>query len=332
MRKIRIAQIGIGHDHAAEIFKRLKGRPEEIEVVGYALPEGEDEIYAARLSVFSGYRMMSVEEILADGSIDAVAVETDECRLTKYALLAANAGKHVHMDKPGGMSVADFEALVEAVKARGLTLNLGYMYRYNPLLMRVFREISEGLIGDVVTVEAEMNGAYPDPSRTTWLTRFGRGGMMFFLGCHMVDLVVRLLGEPQRITTHGFASGSSGSDAVDCGMAVFEYPRARATVRSSSIEWGGFRRRHLVIAGTKGTIDVRPLEFNLADGVATEATYYIGTKWGRDGVTVRSDAFDRYDDMITAFLASVRGEHTNPYTPDFELMLYKIFMKACDMY
>ena len=135
MAKIRIAQIGIGHDHAKEIFPALCGLEDCFEVVGYALPECEKQNpdfqkYIQR--AFDGHREMTVEEIMEDPTITAVAVETEEVNLSKYALLAAKHGKHIHMDKPGGMNPAEFEELIRVAKENHVVLHLGYMYRYNP--------------------------------------------------------------------------------------------------------------------------------------------------------------------------------------------------------
>ena len=298
MKKIRIAQIGVGHDHGTAIFRAFSSCP-EFEMVGYSLPENEEMDYKGRLSAFDAYPKMTVEKMLSDESVDAVAIETEEKNLAKYALLAARAGKHIHMDKPGGLSVTEFEELISEVKARGVTLHLGYMYRYNPMIGRVLEEVREGKLGEIFAVEAEMNGAYPDPSRIPWLSRFGNGGMMFFLGCHMVDLVLQILGTPDRVTTH--STRTTDSLAVDYGMAVFDYPRARATVRTAAGEWGGNRRRHLVVSGTLGTVEIRPLELEVDDA------------------------------LVSAFAKMVRGERENPFTPDYELSLYKIFMEACDL-
>ena len=184
-------------------------------------------------------------------------------------------------------------------------------------------------LGEIFAVEAEMNGAYPDPSRIPWLSRFGRGGMMFFLGCHMIDLVLQILGTPDRITTH--STRTTDSVAVDYGMAVFDYPRARATVRTAAGEWGGNRRRHIVVSGTRGTVEIRPPELEVGDALVGEATYFMGTPWGKDGTTVRSEPFSRYCALVSAFAKMVRGEMKNPFTPDYELSLYKVFMEACDL-
>ena len=78
MKKLKIAQIGIGHDHAPMIFQSLKKQTDKYEVVGYALPENEAIDYADKLGCFDGVRRFSVEEICNNTEIDAVTVETEE--------------------------------------------------------------------------------------------------------------------------------------------------------------------------------------------------------------------------------------------------------------
>ena len=102
MKRIRIAQIGTSHySHGNSIWGSLVRQTDVFEVVGYALPEGERERFPFNMAAFRGYREMTVEEILNDPTIEAVAVETEEIYLTKYALMVAEAGKHLHMEKAG---------------------------------------------------------------------------------------------------------------------------------------------------------------------------------------------------------------------------------------
>ena len=120
MRKIRIAQIGINRDsHARSIFNSLKKQNEIFEIAGYALVENEREIFSDLLGTFDGYPELTLKAILEDPTIEAVTVETEECHLTKYAALAAKHGKHIHMEKPGGTSLKEFEAMIAAVKVGG---------------------------------------------------------------------------------------------------------------------------------------------------------------------------------------------------------------------
>ena len=149
MRRIKIAQIGIEHDHARKIMSAMRDLPEIFEVVGWCDPEkcveydeftgkqvvagieykGDTNIYR---HLYDGVPEMELEELLNYPGLEAVVIESSEYNLFKYAQIAAERGLHVHMDKPGGLSYADFEKLVETVRSNGKVLHLGYMYRYNP--------------------------------------------------------------------------------------------------------------------------------------------------------------------------------------------------------
>ena len=103
MKKIKIAQIGMNrYSHAPEIFTTMKIHPEVFDLVGYAVVEDERETCTEKINrYFAGYPELSLDQILADPTIEAVAVETDEIHLLRYAQMAADAGKHIHMEKPG---------------------------------------------------------------------------------------------------------------------------------------------------------------------------------------------------------------------------------------
>ena len=336
MNKIRIAQIGIGHDHAKEIFPALCGLTDHFEVVSYALPDCEKQNpdfqkYIER--AFTGYREMTVEEIMEDPSITAVAVETEEVNLSKYALLAAKHGKHIHMDKPGGIDPVEFEELIRTAKENQIVLHLGYMYRYNPCVQKLLTQIKAGELGEIQSVEAHM-GCYHGTPKRQWLDRFP-GGMMFFLGSHLVDLVLQIQGIPERITAFNKSTAISGTTSEDLGFAVMEYKNGVSFVKSSAAEMGGFSRRQLVVNGSKGSVRLMPLEMVWSEedrlNLYTDVTEYKDTGWFSKGETQRSQPYDRYNAMMTAFAAMASGEKENPYTYDYELTVYKTLMQCCGM-
>ena len=101
MRKIRIAQIGTSkNSHGSDIWNSLIKQSDIFEICGYAMPENEKEKFPERMKVFDGYPELTVEEILNNPEIEAVAVETEEIYLTKYATMVAEHKKHIHMEKP----------------------------------------------------------------------------------------------------------------------------------------------------------------------------------------------------------------------------------------
>ena len=158
MRKIRIAQIGTSkYSHGNSIFETLIKLNDCFEIAGYAMPEGEKEKFPENMSLFSNYKEMTVDEIMNDKSIEAVAIETEEIYLTKYALEAAKNKKHIHMEKPGGCDLGGFENLIEAVRKNKLVFHTGYMYRYNPFVEELTAKVKNGDLGDIISVEAQMN-------------------------------------------------------------------------------------------------------------------------------------------------------------------------------
>ena len=181
MRPVRIAQIGVGHDHASPTYDSLRRQTGLFELVGIAEPD------AAR-AVYEGAKRYTVEELLVMPGLEAVAIETEERLSTQYAQAFAERGVAVHLDKPGSQDLAAFTRLVETLRAKSLPLHMGYMYRYNPTIRRALDRAKNGELGRIFSVEAQMS-VHHTPEKRQWLSQF-KGGMMFFLGCHLVDLVL----------------------------------------------------------------------------------------------------------------------------------------------
>lgn len=329
MRKIKIAQIGTSiNSHGNCVWRSILKQSDIFDVVGYAFPENEREKFPKRMQYYEGYREMTVEEILSDPEIEAVAVETEEIYLTKYALMVAEAGKHLHMEKPGGRELSDFERLVETLRSKELVFSTGYMYRFNPKILEALEKVKNGELGKIYSVEAHMDCYHPAEVRA-WLGAFD-GGMLFFLGCHLIDLIYRIQGEPIDVIPLSCSSGFDGTSSEDIGMAVFKYPNGVSFAKTAAVERGGFLRRQLVICGEKGTIELKPLEFYNEERTAqyTSMNESYETNWHKPWIASQSDSYDRYDTMMRNFAEMIRGKE-NPYSYDYELNLYRLIMRAC---
>ena len=310
MKKIKIAQIGTSkNSHGCDIWRTLVKMSDVFDLVGYAFPENEREKFPKQAEAFDGYREMTVEEILNDPEIEAVAVETEEIYLTKYALMVAKAGKHLHMEKPGGTDVTAFRELVATLREKDLVFSLGYMYRFNPKIKEAMQKIESGELGEIYAVEAHMDCIHPAQTRQ-WLSNFP-GGMLFFLGCHLIDLIYRIQGEPLEVIPLSCPTGFDGVTAEDYGMAVFKYKNGVSFAKTSACEKGGYRRRQLVICGEKGTIEIRPLEAFGDKGIYTVYRDYFENDWHKDWNKSVSEPFGRYREMIENFALMVRGKE-NP--------------------
>ncbi len=332
MRKIKVIQIGIGHDHATAILDCMLALPDIFEIAALAVPESEKADFADRIEKYKEkLPLMTVEEAFDTDGLDAVTAETEEVNLTKYALLAAKRGLPVHMDKPGGLDAAEFNELIDTVKANESVFHTGYMYRYNESVAEAVRKAKSGELGEVYSVEAHMD-CWHTPEKRQWLSRFP-GGMMFYLGCHLIDLILQIMGEPQKIIPMNQSTGIDGVTGEDFGFTLFKYKNGVSFAKTCATELGGFSRRQLVICGSKGTVELRPLEKYEDDGTLYTNVCYTdnekGTDWMYFSPFLKSAPADRYNNMMSSFAKMVRGEIKNPFGYDYELKLYKILLKSC---
>lgn len=333
MKKVRIAQIGTNlMSHGNQIWCSLKKQTDIFEVVGYALPENEREKFPEQMKVFEGFREMTVDEILSDPTIDGVIVETEEIYLTKYALMVAKAGKNLHMEKPGGQNLADFEEMIEAMRQSGKVFSTGYMYRHNPKVKEILAQIDNGEFGEIISVDAQMSCTHETWVRN-WLSCL-KGGMLFFLGCHLIDLVYRIQGNPENVIPLTRSTGLDGATGEDFGMAILEYKNGASIVKTTDVQHGGFSERQLIVNGSKKTVVVRPLEMFVDKSPLqyTEAVEYSSTSWHNRGEKSQSEQYDRYDTMMATFAKRINGEYEEKvYTLDYELGLYKLVLKCCNI-
>ncbi len=333
MKKIKIAQIGAGHDHATAAISTLKLQSDIYDLVGYAVVDGDEPVYDNNQGVYEDVKRMTVDEILNYPGLDAVCIETEDRRLTEYAIMAAEKGLHIQMDKPGGIDGDEFDRLIDAVESKKLVFHTGYMYRYNPAVLKLKQDIAEGKLGDIISVEAQMNCIHGIEKRN-WMGNYP-GGMLYYLGCHMIDLVYSIMGEPEEIIPLSCSSGLDGTTAKDFGMAVFKYKNGVSFAKSTAVEIGGFERRQLVVCGTKGTVELKPFEWlgGECPGVFSPQTTGVreifDENWHAKGEYHDTAVYGRYDAMFRAFAEYVSGEKQNPYNYEYERELHKLILKAC---
>ena len=318
---IKIGQIGIGHNHGEAKMLAVRKFPELFEIVGFA---EENERWIEKRGDLKGYKGLkrySVDELI--DKCDALLIETDVWDLTEIAQKCIDAGKHIHMDKPGSGTLEEYKHMLDTAKAKNLIVQLAYMYRYNPAVQKTFELIKLGKLGEIYSINAEMSTFHPENYKK-WLTNFG-GGIMYILGCHLIDLIVYIMGKPDKITTFLKHTNLDGIDFADNNLAVFEYEKALARVFVSSVEVNGFGRRQFMVSGSKGTVNIypieRPITMTYSDTEIADATY--------DDRKICIPFEDntgngRYDEMMKDFYAYIMGEKENPFTYEHEYAVQKV--------
>ena len=320
--KIRIGQIGTAHAHAGGKMETMRGS-EDFEVVGVVEPDAARRAAAESSKTYAGVTWMTEEQLLNTDGLQAVAVETAVKDLLPTAARCIAAGKHIHLDKPAGESLPAFKRLLDDATHRKLTVQMGYMLRYNPAFVLCFQLVRDGVLGDIFSIETAMSKAIGPAERSALMPY--RGGSMFELGCHVIDAVITVMGRPAKVTPHPRSSSPVNDGFADNMLAVLEYPRATATVRSAMVEIDGGKRRQFVVCGTKGTFDIRPIE-------SPEARLTLEAAHGEYKKGQQTLPFpkttDRYAGDFADFAKVIRGEKALAFTPEHDLAVQETVLLA----
>jgi predicted dehydrogenase/aryl-alcohol dehydrogenase-like predicted oxidoreductase len=103
----------------------------------------------------------SYDELLEDPSVDIVYISTPHAYHAEWAIKAANAGKHILVEKPIAMSHAQAEAVFEAARQNDVFVMEAYMYRIHPQIQRLSELIRNGAIGTVRAIDVNFNFDIP---------------------------------------------------------------------------------------------------------------------------------------------------------------------------
>ncbi|HEX2547357.1 MAG TPA: Gfo/Idh/MocA family oxidoreductase [Ramlibacter sp.] len=155
-----------------------------------------------------GIRMQaSYEDVLRDPEVDAVVLATPHSLHTEQIVAAARAGKHVFCEKPLGMNARDAQRAAAACTEHGVTLAVGYNWRYQPALRRIRELIEDGTLGRVLHMEGNFCGpsAYRFP-KGHWrhAPEEGPAGGMTGRGVHVIDAMLFLAGPIAQVTAQSF--------------------------------------------------------------------------------------------------------------------------------
>ena len=323
--------VGNGHDHSAANFRAMKHHPEAFDVLGVCdLIPGKDE------KTYEGAKRFSVDELLALPDLDAVVIESGKDSEVYYGQKFAAKGIPIFLDKPGSSNVEEYNKLLDIVEEKKLPFGLGYVYRFNPMVKNALELKNSGELGEVYSVEAHMS-VYHDENKRRWLKTF-KGGMMFYLGCHIIDVACLFMGFPEQVIPLSTSTGNDGIDSEDFGCAILKYDNGSAYIRTCASEVNGFGRRGITVAGTRGTVQIYPTEQHISScdtdlDLISKARITLlkehPNQWGFGGTEYTSDPFNRYAPMLLQFAAQVRGEEGYVMPLCYERKLMKTLALAC---
>jgi predicted dehydrogenase len=191
---INAAIIGLGK-WGQNLVNSVQGKSEAIRfVAGATRTVARAEAYAAE----KGFPLFdSYERLLADPAVDAVVLATPHTLHAQQVIAAAKAGKHVFTEKPLALTRASAQAAVRACAKAGVTLAVGYNWRFQPALQEIRRMLDDGRLGTLLHLEGNFCGpsAYRF-QRGHWRQEREEGpaGGMTGRGVHTLDAYLYLAG------------------------------------------------------------------------------------------------------------------------------------------
>lgn len=318
--KIRVGQIGTGHAHASklEVFRRST----DYEVIGVVEPNPELKALAERQETYRGLTWMSQDQLLSTPGLQLVLVETEVRDLLNAAEAAVDAGKHVHLDKPAGESLEHYRKILRVAEQKKLLIQMGYMYRYNPGVVLLHEILAEGWLGEIFEVHTVMSKVV-DPAARKKLAEYP-GGIFFELGCHVTDLVIGVLGAPKTVVAFPIRTVREHDQLVDNMLAVLTYEHATATIKSSAVEIEGGSRRHLIVCGTHGSLQIQPLD----DPMVTLTLDRPRGKYRKGTQQIQLPKYTRYVDDAADIARIIRGDSAPRYSYSHDLIVQETVLRG----
>jgi predicted dehydrogenase len=320
---IKIGQIGVGHAHASKL-SAYRSSP-DYEVVGIVEPDPLLRAKAQLSDPFKDLPWMTQQQLLNVPGLQAVMVETRVRDLLTVAEACVAAGKHVGIDKPPGESLPQLKRILDSAERQKLVVQMGYMYRYNPGIVLLRQFVERGWLGELFEVHTVMGKVVPPADRLK-LAEYP-GGIMFELGCHVLDTVVKLLGKPQSVSAFGRHVAPVDDSLQDNMVAVLAYEKAIATIKAHAAEIDGGERRHLVVCGTEGTFHIQTLDNPKARVTLSQAR----DAWKKGTQDIPLPRYTRYVDDAADMARIIRGEKPNDFSYAHDLVVQEALLKACGL-
>ena len=221
---------------------------------------------------FGGTAYGSYEELVVDPTVDAIYVATPHPSHKENVITALNAGKPVLCEKPFAVNAHEAREMVAAAEKNGVALMEAMWARYLPHYADVREIIASGVLGQILTVQADHGQRLADRNIPRLVEPSLAGGALLDLGIYPVSFAHMILGNPAKIT----ASAVLTDKGVDAQTSmIFDYADgAQAILTTTMIEQTPCRA---VVAGVNGWLEIDRTFYNptsmrvvLFDGSVTQ--------------------------------------------------------------
>jgi predicted dehydrogenase len=240
----------------------------------------------------------SYEELLADGSVEAIYNPLPNHLHVPWSIKAAEAGKHVLCEKPIAMTAAEAAELIAVRDRTGVKMGEAFMVRTHPQWLRAREIVQNGTIGELRSTLSVFSYFNVDPKNVRNIRDIGGGGVMD-IGCYPITMSRWLFGrEPRRVVSLLDRDPEMGTDRLR--SAILDFAPGRAVVNCAT-QLVPFLT--MQVLGTRGRIDLeipynippdRPSRILIDDGSQLAGRSARVEEFATcDAYTAQGDAFAR---------------------------------------
>ena len=210
-------------------------------------------------------RCSSLEQLLSSPRVAAVVVSTHSAKHAELALAALQAGKHVLLEKPMALSLADADRIVRTASERGLYVQVCHQLRYRPVFQYVRELVQDGAFGKlhmaVVSLRLRRSRSYYEEAawRGSWKLD---GGMLLNQGSHLIDLLQWFLGDATSV--YGtMTRGSLEKQTEDTAAGIVQFAGGGVgVIEANTLSHPNNLDNTVTLFGEKGTVSIGGLQLD----------------------------------------------------------------------
>ena len=192
---IRIGLIGAGKNGRGNVTK-LANDSERCRIA--AVADLDEQLAAEAAEPFGAAVTTDFTAFLDD--VDAVVVSSPNYLHADHAVTCAEAGKHVWIEKPMAITVADADRIVQAVEKAGVQSFVGFSVRFDAAVRTMRRKLDDGVLGSLVSLWSRRMSYSPPGRRGGWRGAFSTsGGHISELQAHEIDWILDMAGMPDVV-------------------------------------------------------------------------------------------------------------------------------------
>ena len=317
MKELQVGIVGLGWVAGAHIEALAAVNGARVAAVCTRRPLSAADVaaqYGVEAKVYHDY-----SEMIADPELDVITICTPNKFHPAQAIAAAEAGKHLYIEKPLAVNYADAKAMREVIHKTGVKACVGFECRFSKQFTMMKSLIDQGMFGDLHYGEIDYyHGIGPWYGQIEWNVRKDCGGSaLLSAGCHALDALLMAMGdEVEEVTSYGSKSGAgyfADYEYDPTSVTILKFKNGKIGKTASCIDCLQPYYFHVHLVGSKGSMLDNKFYSEMIPGTIKEKWSTLETAMVDSGEVTDHP----YLPQIQAFVDSIATGGVMPLT-DFD--------------